>query len=77
MKTLELEQTGQDQRAWKGLESVLGPKDDIEIQTCDHTPDKLILLGTDYHGDRIVQHFYCQCGKNVDEIFRLSETVVV
>ena len=43
---------------------------------CEHTPDKLDLIGTDYHGDKIIQHFRCQCGKSVKEIYTLIETKV-
>jgi hypothetical protein len=48
----------------------------IDMETCDHTMEKLRHLGTDYLGDVIVIHFQCDCGRSVDEIFTISETKV-
>ncbi len=48
----------------------------IDMETCDHTMEKLGHLGTEYQGDVIVIHFLCGCGRSVDEIFTLSETKV-
>jgi hypothetical protein len=76
MKTQELQQTKRESRAWEGLESVLVSKEQSHVDECEHTPDRLDLLGTDYCDDRIIQHFSCRCGKNVDEIFIRLETVV-
>ena len=45
-------------------------------ETCEHTPDKLIPMNTDYEEDRIIQRFQCICGKSVQEIFTLSKTTV-
>ena len=47
-----------------------------EEEICEHTPEKLDLLGSDYQGDRIIYHFQCECGKRVKEIFTLSETKI-
>ena len=47
-----------------------------EEDFCEHTPDKLDLLDTDYQGDKIIQHFRCRCGKSVKEIYTLRETKV-
>lgn len=47
-----------------------------EHEECFHTPDKLSHLGTDYRSDEIIQHFECQCGKIIREVFSLSETRV-
>ena len=43
---------------------------------CEHTPDNLNLIDTEYQGDRIIHRFECKCGKNIEEIFTLSETKV-
>ena len=43
---------------------------------CEHTPDTLNLIDTDDQGDMIIHHFECKCGKNIEEIFTLSETKV-
>ena len=45
-------------------------------QGCEHTPDTLNLIDTEYQGDMIIHHFECKCGKNIEEIFTLSETKV-
>jgi len=43
---------------------------------CEHTPDTLNLIDTEYQGDMIIHHFECECGKSIEEIFTLSETKV-
>ena len=43
---------------------------------CEHTPDTLNLIDTEYQGDMIIHHFECKCGKSIEEIFTLSETKV-
>ena len=48
----------------------------IDMETCDHTMEKLRHLGTEYQGEIIVIHFRCDCGRSVDEIFTISETKV-
>ena len=49
--------------------------EDVPVEeTCEHTPDKLIPMNTDYEEDRIIQRFQCTCGKSVQEIFTLSKT---
>ena len=47
-----------------------------QIDVCEHTPDKLTWLDTDYQGNRIIQHFRCKCGKSVKDIYALLETKV-
>ena len=60
----------QDEFLMEALEGIL------EEEICEHTPEKLDLLDTDYQGDRIIHHSQCECGKRVKEIFTLSETKI-
>ena len=58
-------------------ESLLDALQRIEGEEgCEHTPDTLNLIDTEDQGDRIIHHFECKCGKNIEEIFTLSETKV-
>lgn len=43
---------------------------------CEHAPDTLNLIDTEYQDAMIIHHFECKCGKNIEEIFTLSETKV-
>jgi hypothetical protein len=43
---------------------------------CEHTPDNLNLIDTEYQDDMIIHHFECKCGKSIEEIFTLTETKV-
>ncbi len=45
-------------------------------EECEHTPDTLNLIDTEYQDDMIIHHFECKCGKSIEEIFTLSETKV-
>ena len=45
-------------------------------ERCEHMPDTLNLIDTEYQGDMIIHHFECKCGKSIEEIFTLSETKV-
>ena len=45
-------------------------------ERCDHTPDNLNLIDTEYQDDMIIHHFECKCGKSIEEIFTLTETKV-
>jgi len=42
-------------------------------QKCIHTPDLLEHIGTDRDDDSIIEHFKCQCGKEIKEVFAHSK----
>ena len=43
---------------------------------CEHSPDRLDLVDSEYRGDGAIFVFRCSCGKSVTEFFRHSETRV-
>ena len=56
---------------------LLGAQQPIEREEgCEHTPDNLNLIDTEYQSDMIIHHFECKCGKIIEEIFTLTETKV-
>ncbi len=48
------------------------PKEDL----CFHEPHQTDLVNWEQNGDEIIQIFQCECGKEVTELFRLSERKV-
>ena len=51
-------------------------KKDSQEESCEHMPDTLNLIDTEYQSDMIIHHFECECGKSIEEIFMLTETKV-
>ena len=43
-----------------------------KIEKCIHTPDLLEHIGTERDDDAIIEHFKCQCGKEITEVFANS-----
>jgi len=47
-----------------------------EETLCFHEPHQTDLVNWEHNGDEIIQIFQCECGKEVTELFRLSERKV-
>lgn len=41
---------------------------------CEHGPDQLDLIDSEYQGDAAVFIFHCSCGESITEIFRHTDT---
>jgi hypothetical protein len=66
----EFKRDRQEEFLLDGLQRIEGE------EGCEHTPDALNLIGTEYQDDGVIYHFECKCGKSIEEIFTLSETKV-
>jgi len=54
----------------------MGLDENAYLSDCEHGPDRLDLIDSEYQGDEAIFVFRCNCGKSVTEFFRLTETRV-
>ena len=49
---------------------------ELATQPCSHGPERLLMIGEDYEDDIVRHHFHCECGRNIDRVFRLIGTQI-
>lgn len=54
----------------------MGLDENVFTSDCEHGPDQLDLIDSEYRGDAAIFVFRCSCGKSVTEFFIHSETRV-
>ena len=52
------------------------PEVDIQLHQCEHTPDLLTPIETQYDIDKVVMTLQCRCGMTVKDYFTLMHTNV-
>ena len=51
--------------------------ENVTIPDCEHTPDQLDLMDSEYQGDGAVFVFQCECGQVVTQVFQHTQTFIL
>jgi len=73
-------QLKQEEQTWDAIQGEFRdraiPEDAQQIHQCEHTPDLLEPIKSEYKHDQIIQVLRCQCGMTIKEYFTYQHTNV-